>query len=102
MINLLKSLFSGTPSITKEELQDALIVDVRSEAEFNQGHVTGSINIPLQNLQTALGDLRKSKRPIVMVCRSGARSSMAVSTLQKAGIGAKNGGGWQAIAEILN
>ncbi len=101
-MNLLKGLFSGTPNISEEELKAALIVDVRSEEEFNQGHVTGSVNIPLQNVQAALGDLRKSQRPIVMICRSGARSGMAVATLQQAGISAKNGGGWQAIAAVLH
>lgn len=100
-MNMLKGLFGATPSISVEELKAALIVDVRSPAEFSQGHVNGSVNIPLEQVNSSLEKLRKSAKPIVMICRSGARSGMAVGTLKQAGIEAKNGGGWQAIADIL-
>lgn len=98
---MLKGLFGGAPSLSAEELRASLIVDVRSPAEFQQGHVAGSVNIPLEQLNAALNKLRSSSKPIVMICRSGARSGMAVGTLAQAGIEAQNGGGWQAIANIL-
>ncbi|MEJ2576193.1 MAG: rhodanese-like domain-containing protein [Gammaproteobacteria bacterium] len=66
--------------------QNAVVVDVRSMAEFNGGHIINAVNIPLNGFKNQLGQLEKYKdRPIVDCCRSGSRSGMAVRTLRKAG-----------------
>ncbi len=63
----------------------AVVVDVRSPAEFSGGHVAGARNIPLHALQGRLGELGAKDREVVVYCRSGARSSQAASLLQRAG-----------------
>ncbi len=71
----------------------AVIVDVRSPAEFQSGCVPGSINIPLQNLQSKAAQLDKSK-PILLCCASGARSGAAETILKTLGFQAINAGPW--------
>lgn len=61
-----------------------LLVDVRSPAEFAEGHITGARNMPLQDIEQRLKELPKDK-PIVLYCRSGSRSSMALRMLRSAG-----------------
>jgi rhodanese-related sulfurtransferase len=72
--------------------EDAVVVDVRSIAEFGKGHIIGSINIPLNGFKDQLKQLQKHKgKPIVVCCQSGSRSGSAVRILQKEGFAeAKN------------
>ena len=74
------------PHWLEEHLRDVQIVDVREPAEFNGplGHVPGAVLIPLGALQGKSDALLKEK-PVVTVCRSGARSAQATVVLAKAG-----------------
>ena len=66
--------------------EDAVIVDVRSIAEYNGGHIINAINIPLNGFKDQLGQLEKHKeRPLVLCCRSGSRSGTAIKLLRKSG-----------------
>jgi rhodanese-related sulfurtransferase len=60
--------------------QQSLIVDVRGEQEFAQGHIAGAINIPLKDLRNQLASLPKDK-PIILYCMVGMRSYMAYRLL---------------------
>ena len=62
------------------------IIDVREPAEFSDtlGHIAGARLIPLSELLQRAGEIDRG-RPVVTVCRSGARSAQAVVLLQKAG-----------------
>ena len=65
--------------------QVAVLLDVRTKEEYNDGHIEGSINIPLQNIysvQTAITDLDK---PVFVHCLSGGRSAQATSILKSMG-----------------
>lgn len=62
----------------------ALFVDVRSPGEFAVGNAPGTINIPLQQLGSRLGEIPKTS-PIVVCCASGTRSGMARLLLKKNG-----------------
>jgi rhodanese-related sulfurtransferase len=97
MFSFLKKLLG--PSVNFKELvgQGALIVDVRTPEEYKQGHIDGSMNIPLQVLPGKIADLRKKGKTIITVCRSGARSGAAVGMLKKAGLEAFNGGPWNSL-----
>ena len=66
--------------------EDALVLDVRTDKEFNEGHIINSMHVPLGVLSNSLNQLAPYKAStIVVVCRSGARSGQAVSQLRKAG-----------------
>ena len=62
----------------------ALWVDVRSAAEFASANAPGTINIPLPELGSRLGEIPKSS-PVVVCCASGTRSGMAKLLLKKNG-----------------
>jgi len=74
------------------------IVDVRTEGEFVEGNVNGSINIPLNKVVDRIEEL-KEMQPLVLCCLSGGRSGQATAFLQAQGCdNVHNGGGW----ELLN
>lgn len=62
----------------------ATLVDVRSAAEFASGSAPGTINIPLPELGSRLGEIPQSI-PVVLCCASGTRSGMARLMLKKNG-----------------
>ena len=62
--------------------EDYLILDVRTEDEYNEGHLVSAILIPVDELEERLNELPKNK-PIIVYCRSGRRSSKAADILLK-------------------
>jgi rhodanese-related sulfurtransferase len=74
------------PRWVEEHLREVQVVDVRERDEYDGplGHIRGSRLIPLSELPARSAELSRD-RPIVTVCRSGARSAQAVVMLQKAG-----------------
>jgi rhodanese-related sulfurtransferase len=66
--------------------EKAVVIDVCEPAEFAAGHVVGSKNIPLDDLQAKLaGAVKNKKLPLILVCQSGARSARAVATAKALG-----------------
>ena len=99
MIQLLKNLFGMGPKVDFKELMQngAQIIDVRTKAEYQQGHVKGSINIPLNNLSNHYSKLKKDK-PIITCCASGMRSAQGKHILKSNGFTeVHNGGGWMSL-----
>lgn len=62
----------------------ARLVDVRTPEEYSQGHINGSINIPLDTLPGGAGMIGKHEK-IYVYCRSGARSGRAADILSHSG-----------------
>ena len=99
MIALLTSLLGSSglfaesvPAVSPQQAvkmqaeQKAVIIDVRENDEWNAGHIAGAIHIPLSEISNRLTELEKYKNaPIIMQCRSGARSAKAADVLAKAG-----------------
>lgn len=95
MLGFLKKLFGGTTIDFKELVNNgAIIIDVRSPGEYKSGHIKGSRNLPLDTIRSKVNDLKKLDKPVITVCRSGARSGMAKGILKSAGIEVYNGGPW--------
>jgi rhodanese-related sulfurtransferase len=59
------------------------VIDIRSEAEHAGGHIAGSLNIPLPQLEKRLSELPDG--PVVVHCAGGYRSAIAASVLSRAG-----------------
>ena len=83
----------GPKSITTQMLtnfvnrENAVVVDIRGQAEFNKGHIAGALNIPMSQIKDKVTDLEKYQgRPIIMVCANGIQVGGACETLRKAGI----------------
>ncbi len=81
---------SATGSITAVELESRQprprIIDVREPDEFNGplGHIPGAELVPLATLESAASSWSKSE-PLVIACRSGARSAKGVAALERLG-----------------
>jgi rhodanese-related sulfurtransferase len=66
--------------------EDALVLDVREQSEWSDGHIAKARHVPLGQLKNKLSELEKHKgKPIIAVCRSGNRSNHACGVLKKAG-----------------
>jgi rhodanese-related sulfurtransferase len=67
---------------------ELLILDVRGRDEFTGplGHIAGATNLPLNDLPARLPDLVQRGRPVVVVCKTDRRSSIAADQLLKAGV----------------
>ena len=101
-MSFLKNLFGGSSVDLKERVKNgAQIIDVRTPAEFQGGHIKGAVNIPLQVLDKNLGKIRKD-RPVITCCASGMRSGSAKSILKSKGYEVHNGGGWTSLQSKIN
>ena len=75
----------------------AKIVDVRTRGEYASGHIKGSINIPLNELNKITKNI-KPETTVITCCASGMRSSAAKSQLKAMGFSnVFNGGGWYSL-----
>lgn len=104
MIETIKKLFGIGPAVNYKELidQGATILDVRTKAEYQTGHIRGAVNVPLNNLSNHYAKLNKNK-PVITCCASGVRSAQAKSILQSNGFSeVYNGGGWMSLQQKIN
>ena len=83
---------AGGPSVNTLEAtqminrQDALVLDVREQAEYAQGHILNARGLPLSQLETRVGDIEKFKdKPVIVYCATDNRSTSAVAALKKRG-----------------
>jgi rhodanese-related sulfurtransferase len=66
--------------------EKAMVIDVCEAHEFAAGHVGGSKNIPLSQLEEKLaGTIKNKALPVILVCQSGARAGRAVAIAKKLG-----------------
>ncbi len=63
----------------------ARLVDLRTPEEFASGHVSGAINIPVQELVQRMAEVGAKETPVVLYCQSGNRSGRAARMLKEAG-----------------
>jgi phage shock protein E len=99
-------LFDFLKSNKEDKIKDfqsrgAIIIDVRTPAEYSQGAITGSKNIPLQSISSKINEIKKLNKPVIACCASGMRSGNAAAILNAQGIEAINGGGWASLNKKL-
>lgn len=90
-----------TEKIKDFQARGAVIIDVRTKSEFQQGAIRGSKNIPLQNINTQIAAIKKLNKPVIVCCASGMRSGNAANILNSKGIETLNGGGWSSLYSKL-
>ena len=76
-INESVEIFKQTPG--------AVLLDVRTEEEFNEGHIPGSINISVQYINKIESMVEDKETPLFVYCRSGRRSGNATVFLKRMG-----------------
>lgn len=68
-----------------------VLIDVRSDGEFRDGHVKGAINIPVEQLESRFAELERFRGgPIYVICEVGGRSARAADRLAEHGFRAIN------------
>ena len=72
--------------ISLSNQDQALIVDLRSSEAFNSGHITASINIPVNDVSRRSNEIINSTKSVVLVCEMGSASINAGETLKKEGL----------------
>lgn len=80
----------GVPNLEPSEAvlmmnrSNALVLDVRDDAEFSAGHIADAKHIPLAKLEERIKELEKYKdKPVLVHCQGGVRSTKACSILRK-------------------
>jgi rhodanese-related sulfurtransferase len=92
-ITQFKQMASAPKTVSSQTLtnmvnrENAVVVDVRGQTDFNKGHIHGAINIPLSKVKDSIKDLEKhNNTPIIMVCANGISVTAACNTLKKSGM----------------
>lgn len=102
-MGLLSFLFGNKSKMIEDyKNRQAIIIDVRSKAEYADGAIPGSKNIPLQQIDSQIDRIKKMNKPVICCCASGMRSGNAANKLKKHGIDCINGGGWSSLQSRLN
>lgn len=99
-------LFDFIFGTKKRQLQEllakgAIILDVRTQAEWDRGHIKNAKHIPLDDLRNHVDELKALNKPIITCCASGVRSAKAAEFLNLNNIIATNGGGWLRLESKL-
>ena len=85
---ILKNLFKQTDINQGVEeylaTPGAVLLDVRTPGEYREGHIPGSVNVPLQTLDN-VEEVAEENTPLFVYCRSGNRSRQAVAMLKQMG-----------------
>ena len=101
---IFKKVNAVKPETAREWLKKgATVIDVRSEAEFQEKHLPGAINIPLNRLGDEIARVAPNKeQPLLLHCLSGTRSGAGEATLKKMGYrNVFNLGSYSRAEEIL-
>jgi rhodanese-related sulfurtransferase len=81
-----KTLVSPLSAILLINREDAVVVDVRPQGEFDQGHLPNARHLPFAEFERRSGELDKFReRPLILYCANGSRAAAAVATLKKSG-----------------
>jgi hydroxyacylglutathione hydrolase len=75
----------GLEATERQRPDGVVVLDVRGEGEWNAGHIPGSLNLPLGDLQQRLDEIPRG-RPVIVHCQTGARAAMAASLLRARGL----------------
>ena len=95
MFNFLRNTADINTGVAEYETNDgAVLIDVRTAEESRDGHIDGSVNIPLDRISSVENTVKDKSTPLYVYCLSGGRSGQAVSYLKQIGYtNVKNIGG---------
>ena len=80
---------------------DVIILDVRTQSEWNTGHIDKALHIPLNELENRISEISNLNKPVITCCASGIRSAKATKILKQNTIKTINGGGWKSLKSKL-
>lgn len=82
--------------------QGAVVVDLRTAYDYDQGHIPHSLNIPEDRIKGNIDRLRELHSPVILCCGPGGGCWEAMDILHQAGIATViNGGNWQSLLKKM-
>ena len=92
----------NTEEIEEYLKKGAIVLDVRTLEEWNEGHINGSKHIVLNTIPENIERIKGFQKPIIAVCKSGGRSQSATDFLLQHGIDIINCGPWCNVLKIID
>ena len=94
----LSDIFGGGGGVKQALREGAVVIDLRTAYEYDQGHVPHSLNIPVDRIRANIDRIRDLRKPVVLCCATGGHCWEAADILRSAGIPRViNGGAWQSV-----
>ena len=101
-MGLFSLLGLGNGSIKKAIRKGAIIIDVRTAAEYDRGHIPDAFHIPVDRIAISIPRIKAAKIPVIVCCNSGDRSSEALQLLKAKGVKeVYNGGNWEKLLRLI-
>mgnify|MGYP000029411827 FL=1 len=79
----------------------AIVLDVRTKPEWNEGHTEGAKHVVLTVIPLEIEKIKSWNKPVIAVCKSGGRSAQATQFLSNHGVDVINGGPWQNVDQYV-
>jgi rhodanese-related sulfurtransferase len=100
----LSDLFGGGGGQIKQAVrQGAVIIDLRTAYEYDQGHIPRSLNIPVDRIKANIERIKGFRKPVILCCSTGGHCWEAADILRAAGVTPViNGGNWQSLLRKLS
>ncbi|HXB10270.1 MAG TPA: rhodanese-like domain-containing protein [Puia sp.] len=94
----LSDIFGGGGGIKQALREGAVVIDLRTAYEYDQGHVPRSLNIPVDRIKANIDRIRGLNKPVILCCSAGNHCWEASEILRNSGITRViNGGDWQSV-----
>jgi phage shock protein E len=89
---------SGNAGVRQALRDGGIVIDLRTAYEFDQGHIPGALNIPIDRIRVSIGRISDLRRPVILCCSAGVHCREATGILRTAGVTqVYNGGDWQSL-----
>ncbi len=85
LFNLFKHVDINAEVEAMKSVENAVLLDVRSKEEYSGGHIPGSKNVPVENIEKVADVIKDKNTPVYVYCLRGSRSASAVSAMKKMG-----------------
>jgi len=80
----------------------AVVIDLRTAYEYDQGHIPRSLNIPVDRVRANIQRIRDLRKPVILCCAAGVHCREAADILREAGIGEVHiGGSWENVWRMM-
>jgi phage shock protein E len=100
-MGFLSFLGLGNGDIKTALKKGAVIIDVRTPNEYDEGRVRESINIPVDRVSANSERIKQFKKAIIFCCSSGSRSATATRIMKEKGLKeVYNGGSWEHVLKL--
>ena len=101
-MGLFSFLRFGSGNLKSAYKRGAIIIDVRTATEYDNGHIPDAFHIPVDRIKVNADRLKEAKLPVIVCCNDGHRSGIALQALKSKGLKeVYNGGNWEQLLRLI-